>query len=392
MKVLHSGSLDVRSGGPALSTCLTLRGLRTAGIDAELLMAPLRPGGKLIADDITTHCTRHPIGQRFAYIPSMGSTLRALGSYDLYHVQGLWQYLGHAVAAYARKVGVPYVLTLRGMLYPQALAHSALIKRLSLCAYQRKDLQQAACIQATCAEERDFYRQLGLTNPVAVIPNPIDTSAADIPPTPCAHRAVGYLGRVHPRKRIERLIYAFDHLRQQTADCELVIIGAGDNAYEQFLRAEAARLKLDNVRFTGFLTGADKDAELRRLACLAVPSDFENFGNIVTEALVRGVPVIASTGTPWQELPQRHCGWWIDNDQASIDRTIAEALALGEDERLAMGRNGQQLMRDNYSVEVLGQKMAQLYRWLLGAGPRPEFVQGDLSPAKYNDITTDLMH
>ena len=50
MKVLHSGSLNVKSGGPALSTYLTLKGLGQAGVTAEIIMPPLNEGGKLIAD------------------------------------------------------------------------------------------------------------------------------------------------------------------------------------------------------------------------------------------------------------------------------------------------------------------------------------------------------
>ena len=50
------------------------------------------------------------------------------------------------------------------------------------------------------------------------------------------------------------------------------------------------------MRFTGFLVGEEKDKAITELSVLVVPSDFENFGNIVSEALVRGVPVIASKG------------------------------------------------------------------------------------------------
>ena len=110
------------------------------------------------------------------------------------------------------------------------------------------------------------------------------------------------------------------------------------------------------------------------LSLLVVPSDFENFGNIVTEALVRGIPVISSKGMPWQELETFHCGWWIDNDQESINQTILKAVCLSDRERLKMGMNGKKLMRDNYSVEVLGLKMQQLYQWILGEGEKPAFV------------------
>lgn len=375
MKILHSGSLDVKSGGPALSTYLTIRGLQNAGIDVEMLMPPLSEDGMLIANDVKLHYTAPIKNSRLGYMPKLHCTLNHLFEYDLYHVQGLWLYLGHGVASYARMHRKPYIITLRGMLYPQALAHSSLIKKISLLLYQRNDLQRAACIQATCKEELNYYRELGFSNPVAVLPNPIDVEGViERPILSLQKLRIGYLGRVHPRKRIERLIYAFDALRDELKEAELLIIGSGDDQYEQFLKDEVIRLNLTNIRFTGFLTGNEKDNAIVSLSYLVVPSDFENFGNIVTEALVRGVPVIASKGMPWQELEECHCGWWIDNDQETINKTLHIAINTSESERIEMGMNGKQLVTDKYSVDSLGEKMKRLYGWILYGGTKPEFV------------------
>ncbi len=375
MHILHSGSLDVKSGGPALSTYLTIRGLRNAGVDVDMVMPPLGEEGKLIADDVNLHYTAPVKNSRMEYMPRMNRLLKELPQYDLYHVQGLWQWLGHSVASYARKQKKPYVITLRGMLYPQALAHSTLIKKISLALYQRNDLRRAACIQATCKEEMNYYRELGFTNPVAILPNPIEVDGIiERPIPPKTKLRIGYLGRIHPRKRIERLIYAFDALRDELDNAELLIIGAGDKRYEQFLREEVVRLNLHNVRFAGFLTGEEKDKAILSLSYLVVPSDFENFGNIVTEALVRGIPVIASKGMPWQELDEFHCGWWIDNDQEMINHTLHNAINLPELERLQMGIKGKQLIKEKYAVDKLGEKMKQLYEWVLYGGTQPDFV------------------
>lgn len=375
MNILHSGSLNVKSGGPALSTYLTLKGLMQSNVNAEIVMPPLTGNGKLIANDVSIHYTESIKNVRFGYMHGLSRTLEKLPLYDIYHIQGLWQYLGHGVATFARKHQKPYLITLRGMMYPQAMAHSSFVKKVSLALYQRKDLQQAACIQATCIEEMNNYRQLGFTNPVAVLPNPIETTGIIARPVRQSnHLRFGYLGRVHPRKRIERLIYAFYALRNELSEAELLIIGADDKQYEEFLRKEVERLRLNNVRFTGFLSGKEKDEAIMSLSYLVVPSDFENFGNIVTEALVRGVPVIASKGMPWQELEDFHCGWWINNDQESINRTIMKAYETSEMDRIQMGMNGKRLMSEKYAVDVLGLKMKQLYEWILYGGTKPDFV------------------
>lgn len=375
IKVIQFGTLDVAEGGPALSTYLTMKGIGFCGCSSTIIMPPPSRSGQVVSESVNRVHTASPLLKKFEYIPNFGRTIESVGQGDLFHIQGLWRYIGVGAASYARHHHIPYVISLRGMLYPQALAESALIKKLSLWLYQRKELQNAACIQATCKEEMEHYRNLGFTNPVAVIPNPIDLdNCIERPISQKSHFKIGYLGRIHPRKRIERLIYAMNALQEKISDAELVVIGTGDEKYESFLRNEVERLKLKNVTFAGFLTGDKKDSAISELSVLAVSSDFENFGNIVTEALVRGVPVIASTGMPWQELETHHCGWWINNDQESINKTILKAYEIGEAERVQMGLNGKRLMKENYSVEVLGGKMMRLYEWILGRTDKPDFV------------------
>ncbi|MDR2407193.1 MAG: glycosyltransferase, partial [Bacteroidales bacterium] len=184
----------------------------------------------------------------------------------------------------------------------------------------------------------------------------------------------GYLGRVHPRKNIERVIYAWHQLQNTVNNGELIIIGDGDKQYMDFLKQESKRLQLNNVMFTGFLSGNEKEKALNSLSFLVVPSDFENFGNIVTEALVKGVPVIASKGAPWQELNIHRCGWWIDNDVDTIAKTLKEAIFLSEEECRQMGMRGRELIKENYSIEIVAQKMMRLYQWILGQTEKPDFV------------------
>ena len=152
---------------------------------------------------------------------------------------------------------MPYIITLRGMLYPQCFEKSALIKQLSLKLYLKSDLQHASCLHATCIEEMEHLRAMGISAPVAVIPNPISIEGIDHVSISSEKKRIGYLGRVHPRKRIDRLLYVSDKLRD--LNFELVIIGDGDFAYMQYLKEEVDRLKLENIVFTGFLSGEDKN-------------------------------------------------------------------------------------------------------------------------------------
>ena len=369
MRILHSGTLDAKAGGPAMSTYYTLLGLKQLGVEAEIIMYPLSPDGRLRGRDVEVHYATAPWEHKLAYSPRLKKEIAALGDYDLYHAQGVWQFPTYALVDVARKRRRPYLITPRGMLYPQDIRKSnKFFKMLSLRWRLLDDLNRAACIHVTCREEMEHCRDLGITAPIAIIPNPVDIKEY----TECKRDDVfrlGYLGRLSPRKNVEALIYAFAELGCKAKEAELLIIGGGDAGYEAFLKAEVERLGLKNVRFTGFLSGKEKDEAMASLSVLAMPSEFENQGNAVLEGLIRGIPCIATKGAPWEELATHRCGWWTDYSQAAITEAISAALQTPVEELARMGQHGRQLAESNYAVEVVAGKMLALYNWLLKRTP-----------------------
>lgn len=374
MKILHSGTFDSNAGGPAMSTYLTLKGLRDRGVEAELISFPLSQGGKLRGEEVPVHYTPAPSVPKFGYAPKLRKDIRALGAYDIYHAQGVWLYNTYALVDEARHAGRPYLITPRGMLYPQDIAKSnAFFKKLSLRIRLLSDLNRAACVQVTCADEMTHCRNLGVTSPIAVIPNPVEIKDSPFHKEDDVFR-FGYLGRLSPRKNVEGLIRAFAALGSRAQNAELIIIGGGDDAYEAFLRSEVDRLGLKNVRFAGFLNGEEKDRALASCSVLAMPSEFENLGNVVLEGLVRRIPCIATKGSPWQELNDRHCGWWVDFSQEAINKAVSEAFDTPAETLSAMGANGRKLMEERYSVEAVADSFEQLYKWILNQAAMPDFV------------------
>ncbi len=295
--------------------------------------------------------------------------------YDLYHTNGLWMYCNHITASIARKKGKPYVITPHGMLYPQALARSAWKKKLMMYLCFDKDIREANCIHTTCMQEMKYYRDLGYKNPVAVIANPMPLPdyIDDIKPERSKKR-IGFLGRLHPRKNVKGLIEAWASLGKATQNAELYIMGKGDESYEAYLRDLVTTLGLPNVVFAGFVSGREKFEKLATLTALFVPSDFENFGMIITEALIVKTPVMASLGTPWEELNARHCGWWVNNDIHTLAQTMEEVFSLSDKELLAMGERGKQLVIEKYSSVQVATQMKHLYEWILNGGEKPDFV------------------
>lgn len=378
MKILQTiAGFGAHSGGTSTCTYDLLSAMHGMGCDVDLMTVKVKdPTDKLMGQGekwikaLDNDC-RTPYG----WSPNMTRFLRA-SDYDIYHTNGMWMHCNHETCVTARRKHRPYIITPHGMLYPQALARSAWKKKLLLnFGGVDKDLRHATCIHATCDVEMKHYRALGYTNPVAIIPNPMPIpSFIDDIKSEKSIKRIGYLGRIHPYKNTEALINAWITLGDEVKDAQLIIMGRGDNEYEAKMHQLVARHNLTNVEFAGFVNGREKFERLASLTALCVPSITENFGMTVTEALSVGTPVIASLGTPWQELNTKHCGWWVDNDVETLADTISQALSLPQDEIEKMGNNGKRLVNEKYRDTQVAAMMKQLYEWVLYGGVKPDFL------------------
>lgn len=376
MKILHVLSgMGAKDGGTSSCSYTLLKGLHAENIDADVLCYEPSGSDKLIGDDLFIKVVLFPNRNKFLYSRNFKKALIDSKNTSLYHINGLWEYPSLITAIIARNAGIPYIISPHGMLYPQAFRKKKWLKKAIYLYFLEKDLQNAAVIHTTCDEEMQHLRNMGIKTPIAIIPNAIELSTLLSKPIHSKYeRKFGYLGRVHPRKKVETLLYVWERLGDKVKDAELIIIGSGDDKYMKFLLQETNRLNLKNIVFTGFLTGLAKEEIMDSLSYLAVPSDFENFGMIVVEALASGIPVIASTGTPWQELESRNCGWWIENDVDTFQEFFEIALQLSEEQRLQMAENGRRLMKEKYDSKIVAKKMVKLYEWILKDGEKPSFV------------------
>lgn len=373
MRVLHSGTLAASYGGPAMSTYLTLKGLRSLDIDARIIQQPLSKGDVMRGNEVPVYYFARPWDSKLCFAPHMKRDILKLGAMDIYHAQGIWRWQTYALIDAAKSQGKPYLITPRGMLYPQDIKKAnTYFKTLSLKLRLLKDLNQAACVHVTCLDEMRHCRNLGVISPIAVIPNPVEIHNYEFCKTDSIFR-LGYLGRLSKRKNVESLLYACSQLEKEGEKLELLIIGGGNDTYENFLYKEAERLGLKNVVFTGFLNGAAKDKALASCSVIAMPSEFENLGNVILEGLVRKIPCIATTGAPWQELNTENCGWQVAFNQKSITDAVRQALHTSDIQLKVMGENGRRLMEKRYSVDSVSNDMKTVYEWILG-GEKPNFV------------------
>lgn len=376
MKVLHTiQGLASLSGGPSTCTRDLMDSLNSMDHDIKLFTLKCsNPNDSNFGQGsdwlIEWDC------DYFSPLYISRNTRRFLESsdYDLYHTNGLWMYANHITCKIARQKKKPYILSPHGMLYSNALKIKPYRKNLMLKLWFDDDVHKADCLHATCTQEMLHIRKYGYQGSIAVIPNPViipegvALKSADYESQNNGKIQLGILARLNPIKKIENLIIAAAKVIKEDFrdDIEIVIMGKGNDYYEKYLRDLSMSLSIaDNVKFLGFVNGKRKYNQLSQLRALFVPSESENFGMIVPEALICGTPVYASLGTPWEELNTHNCGWWRENSPESIADVIREVINLPVDKILEMGHNGRSLIEQNYGQGIVAQHMLELYEWIL---------------------------
>lgn len=166
--------------------------------------------------------------------------------------------------------------------------------------------------------------------------------------TPAPRRAqpegppvVGIVGRISPTKDQLTFVRAAATVAASLPGARFRVVGEpsfGAEAYAAEVAAEVRRLGLeDRFTFTGFV--ADVAGELDAMAvCVHAAAVPEPFGQVVTEAMARGVPVVATRGGGVTEILEDGgvpLGWLVPpGDPVALATAVTHALSDPEEARV----------------------------------------------------------
>jgi len=297
---------------------------------------------------------------------------------DVFHTHGLWMMPNVYPAQASRQLGRPLVLSPRGMLAEDALKFSAYAKKVFWHIWQSRAVDSVGCFHATASSEYEDIRALGLLQPVAIIPNGVDLPVINNLETSKREHSEPFvlsLGRIHPIKRIDRLISAFASVTSEHPEWKLRIIGPDSDGHGKALQQQIVQAGLsDRISIEAPLFGEDKIQVMKQAAVFALSTQNENFAMTVAESLAVGTPVISTKGAPWAGLTEQRCGWWVDHGPEPMAAALREVMEMPFEARCKLGARGRDWMARDFAWEGIGQKMTMVYAWLLGRGPRPDCV------------------
>jgi glycosyltransferase involved in cell wall biosynthesis len=371
-------SLSLEGGGPSYSVPSLARSLACHIADVKLLTL----GEKNLSQEDylrdTFPRTPLPILSNLAWSNPLRSALDDYASKGaVIHTHGLWLMpniypswaIGKNPSSNAKLVHSP-----RGMLGEAARRISSWKKEPIWWLWQRKALMMADCLHATAESEFEEIRRAGLGNPVAIIPNGIDLPPIGTIPNRLSRqkRHILSLGRIHPKKGLDRLLQAWAQIEPRAPNWSLKFVGNAEVGHDLELLQLAKKLGVERFSLEWPRFGAEKWQAFQDADMFVLPTLNENFAITVAEALASQLPVISTKGAPWSGLETHRCGWWIDHGPEPMAQTLLTAINMLPQERANMGARGRAWMGRDFGWPAIGTNMAAVYRWLkLGGEPPP---------------------
>lgn len=302
----------------------------------------------------------------------LGFCRKSISNYDLVHIYGLYDLFGPAVTFFCRRDLIPYVVEPMGMFRP--IVHNIGLKRAYHWVLGNRLLAGAYRLIATSEQEKQELVDGGIESARIVVRR----NGVEMPPSiplrgafraewhvPHDAKLVLYLGRVEPKKSPDLLIEAFAQWRKTSpfsTHSVLAICGPeNDNGYAARLKSLASGLGIaEAIRFTGPLYNERKWKAYRDADVFVLPSQNENFGNSVAEAMACGTPVIVTDQCGIAPLIADRTGLVVRHDLDSIVEALR--VLLGDENTTTRFRNTCPSIVKELSWEEPVSEMIQVYK------------------------------
>ena len=314
-------------------------------------------------------------GNGYAFSLGLWKAMRTiLCQSDVVHLHTLWTFTSLAAARVCRAANIPYVVMPHGMLDPYSMHRGWLKKQVYGRIFEWPQLRRARGMCYTHQEEQRLATETCARLPPGYIvelgaeprpdgaPGGLREEFLNRYPKLRGRTVILFLGRVHAKKGLDLLIPAFELVSRRQPDAHLLIVGPGEPAYVDSVRADVARRQLEpQVTFTGLLYGRDKWAAMAASDLFVLPSYQENFGLSVVDAIRSGLPVLLSRRVNlWKDVVEAGAGRDCETSVESVADKLNECLA-DPVWRTAAAQAGARLLETRFNWKTTAAHLEQIY-------------------------------
>ncbi len=276
-------------------------------------------------------------------------------------------FLGHRALNWAHSEGIPCIASLHTRFETYPRYYGLAVLEPLLVWMQKRFYNRADQVMVPSPSMAQLLREWGVTSPIGIWSRGINHQRFNPGRRDDAWRrslgigddevAVGFLGRLVLEKGLGVFADVIAQLRQRGVRHRVLVIGDGP------ARGWFAKHVPEAV-FTGFQAGDDLARAVAGMDIFFMPSVTETFGNVTTEAMAAGVPVVAARATGSVDLVEEGVTGFL---VPPLDVTAyADAIArLIEDPalRAEAGRAGSARV-SGYEWEQVNAAMLEVYRKL----------------------------
>lgn len=328
------------------------------------------------------YCAKSIVLHRWGFAPGYQGLLKDhFQNTDLALINGIMNYPMTLAGHFCIKHKIPYMVTLRGGLLPYRYARKHLRKKMFFDSFVRIILDNSSTIHATCQEERDAVRNMGIIKaPITIISNGVDFPpnditeqdlTADIREILKRKRVVLFMSRLDPIKGLDILLDAWGNLNKYHQNFTLVIAGPDDCNYLKQLNQRVKKNNIENsVFFPGTVRGRQKWALYKYSDIFVLPTYSENFGLVVGEALACKTPVITTAETPWKNLPE-NIGRIIKTNTKELENALINMITKKPEQLHEMGTTGFKYVQEKYSWDNISKKVLAVLNNIINKEPIP---------------------
>lgn len=362
-------------GGPSQMVLSLSKALAFEGAKVTILTtnangdrAPLNlPIDRLVEQDgYQIRCFRNVSGRYKFSIDLLRWLSVHASEFDVAHIHALFSPVSSFAAAIARQQKLPYLLRPLGTLDPADLQKKRWLKQIYARLIERSTLAGAAALHFTSLQEAETAHRFGVTTRDWILPLGVElapATAIDLPPT---RPIVLFLSRIDRKKGLDLLLPALTELAESNEKFHFVLAGTNpqDPNYEQEILKQIQASSLKNcTTIAGFVTGGTKTAWLQAADLFVLPSDYENFGIAIAEAMTAGVPVVVSDRVALASAVRSiEAGWVTSCDQSVLQETLRSALHATAAERQRRGDNGRRFALANFDWRIIARQAIEFYR------------------------------